>query len=187
MNKSIKILCQGMSSRLFVICCLLTINEVLGQNDIITITPQYTLIQTGEFKDKIILEGDIHSLFSLGCLYENEYSKCKNGDPNRYEVEIPYYLIMANRYSDPWACYMIYKRTVELYKAYGLEMDEDTLNFILYYLNKGADMDGENCLRELYYIYKHGILVQQDDEKYRAYWKRYETIALQRGIVPQER
>ena len=167
-------------------CFMLISNEMTGQN-IFSVTPHYTLKQTKNFKYNIILKGDEESLFSLECLYESEYTKCKNGDPNRYEIEIPYYLIMANRYNDSWACYMIYESTVELYKAYGLEMDEGTLDFILYYLNRGADMDGENCLRELYYIYKYGILVQQDDTKYREYWIRYENVLLQRGMVPRER
>ena len=64
---------------------------------------------------------------------DKEYTKYPNGEKNRYELEFPYALILANRYDNPQACYVIYDLIMEMYDAYKIEMDSATMNFILFY------------------------------------------------------
>ena len=105
-----------------------------------------------------------------------DYTKYPNGEKNRYEMELPYVLILANRYNNPQACYSIYDLITEMYDAYKIEMDSATINFVLYYLNKGADLGSGECLKRLYEFYIEGKYVMKDVEKANLYRRRYEKL-----------
>ena len=143
--------------------------------EIIT-SPRYTRAQTLPFKDSIVLKGDIESWGNLCFTNEKEYSNYPNGQINRYELQLPYALILANRYGNPQACYDIYELITELYEAYNIEMDSATINFVLFYLNKGADLRNGECLKRLYDFYIEGKYVTRDVKKANSYRQRYEEL-----------
>lgn len=158
-----------------VLFCILCPQNILGQ-EFIVISPRYTRAQTQLFKDSIVVRGDIESWGNLCFTEDKEYSKYPNGEKNRYELEFPYVLILANRYDNPQACYVIYDLITEMYDAYKIEMDSATINFILYYLNKGADLGDGECLKILYEFYIEGKYVIKNVEKANLYRQRYEKL-----------
>lgn len=158
-----------------VLFCILCPQNILGQ-EFIVISPRYTRAQTQLFKDSIVMRGDIESWGNLCFTEDKEYSKYPNGKKNRYELEFPYVLILANRYDNPQACYVIYDLITEMYDAYKIEMDSATINFILYYLNKGADLGDGECLKILYEFYIEGKYVIKNVEKANLYRQRYEKL-----------
>lgn len=111
MNNSICVL-------FILLCCILFQHNIFGQNFEIVTSPRYTLAQTRPFKDSIILKGDVEAWGNLCFTDDKEYTKYPNGKKNRYEMEFPYVLILANRYDNPQACYSIYDLITEIYDAY---------------------------------------------------------------------
>ena len=150
--------------------------NILGQGCEIITSPRYTRVQTQLFKDRIVQNGDILSWGNLCFTNDTEYSKYPNGCKNRYELEFPYALILANRYDNPQACYSIYDLITEMYDAYKMEMDSTTINFVLYYLNKGADLGDGACLKKLYEFNVEGKYVSKNVEKAYLYKQRYEEM-----------
>lgn len=163
----------------FIFIIIIQINA-FSQN--IIATPQYSRLQTQCFKDSIILNGDLESWFWLTCTKDKEYPKYSNGQNNRYELEFPYVLILANRYNDPQACYAIYDIITELYDAYNIEMDSGTIQFILFYLNKGASLGERGCLRKLYELYSEGKYIDKDMDKANEYKIQFDAIT--DGVCP---
>ena len=159
-----------------VLLCLLCQQNILGQEYEISTSPRYTRAQTRPFKDSIVLKGDEEAWGNLCFTNDNEYTKYPNGEKNSYELEFPYVLILANRYDNPQACYEIYALIIEMYDAYKIEMDSATMNFILFYLNKGADLGDRKCLRSLYEFYIEGKYVMKNVEKANSYRQRYEEL-----------
>lgn len=159
-----------------VLFCILCQQNILCQEFDIVTSPRYTRGQTQNFKDSIVLKGDVESWGDLCFTYDNEYSIYPNGKINRYELEFPYVLILANRYDNPQACYSIYDLITEMYDAYNIKMDSATTNFVLYYLNKGADLGDGGCIKKLYELYIEGKYVVKNAEKAYFYKKRYEEL-----------
>lgn len=116
------------------------------------------------------------SWFWLSCTNDNEYPKFADGTKNRYELEIPYVLVLANRYNNAYACEEIYNLIKELYDSYNLEWDSQTIDFVLSYLNKGANLGRKSCLYKLYDFYLNGKYVCKDIEKANYYKKRIEEL-----------
>lgn len=170
MKKNIKKLCQKKNSirLLCIIPVLICIQQSVFGQTIVT-TPRLSRQQTQQYKDSIILNGDLESWFWLSCTNEKDYPKFSNGKKNRYELEFPYVLILANRYDNPQACYDIYVLIKELYDSYHIKLDTNTIDFVLFYLNKGADLGSIDCLKELYYMYCNGINVTKDLNKANIY------------------
>lgn len=169
MNNSICVL-------FILLCCILFQHNIFGQNFEIVTSPRYTLAQTRPFKDSIILKGDVEAWGNLCFTDDKEYTKYPNGKKNRYEMEFPYVLILANRYDNPQACYSIYDLITEIYDAYKIEMDSATINFVLFYLNKGADLGDGECLKRLYGFYIEGKYIAKDVAKANSYRQRYEEL-----------
>ena len=180
MKKNTKKLCRLTNNWIsvvnIVLLCLLCQQNILGQEYEISTSPRYTRAQTRPFKDSIVLKGDVKSWGNLCFTNDKEYTKYPNGEKNRYELEFPYALILANRYDNPQACYVIYDLIMEMYDAYKIEMDSATMNFILFYLNKGADLGDRKCLRSLYEFYIEGKYVMKNVEKANSYRQRYEEL-----------
>ncbi|HOF16087.1 MAG TPA: hypothetical protein PLP76_04275 [Bacteroidales bacterium] len=178
MKKNIKKLSQVTNNCFFKVIFILFFTlwqiNTFGQNFVTT--PCYTRAQTQCFKDSIVLKGDIESWFWLGCTNDKEYPKYSNGKKNRYELEFPYVLILANRYDNPQACHSIYVMITELYDAYKIEMDSATIEFVLFYLNKGAELGDEGCLKKLYEFYIEGKYVDKDVEKANSYMIQLDAI-----------
>lgn len=147
-----------------------------------TLSPRYTRTQTQKFKDSVMLSGDWNSAVYISWLYDKEFSRMMNGDDNSYELEIPYLLVLANRYNDGRACYQIYSETKDMYHGYGLKMDPGTIEFLMYYLTKGADMGHAGCCRELCVFYTYGIYVEADADKAKKYRDMYENSFKESGM-----
>lgn len=156
--------------------------------------PSYTPQQAQELKTKVILEGDKKSLLGIERLPLMGDSACDRIQ-NRYELTMPYLLIMSNRYNSPYACYRIFTETAALYEAYNLPMDTGTLKFMLYHLEKGAtiqitnEMDGFwkiACIRTLYSIFEYGIYGTRDPMKANALNLQYIEICKEVGFPPLE-
>ena len=153
---------------------LFCFQQSMGQT--IVTSPRFSRQQTQQYKDSIVLNGDSESWFWLSCTNENDYPKFADGRKNRYELEFPYVLVLANRYDDPQACFEIYVLIKELYDSYHIGMDENTINFVLFYLNKGADLGNVACLRTLYHMYFNGINVIKDLDKANTYKMRLDIV-----------
>lgn len=178
MKKNIKKSCRLTNNWIgivnIILLCILWQQNILGQEFEIVTSPRYTRTQTQSFKDSIVMKGDVESWGNLCFTDDKEYTKYPNGEKNRYEMELPYVLILANRYDNPQACYSIYDLITEMYDAYKIEMDSATINFVLYYLNKGADLGSGECLKRLYEFYIDGKYVMKNVEKANLYRRRYE-------------
>ncbi|MBQ7490144.1 MAG: hypothetical protein IJT51_06480 [Bacteroidales bacterium] len=157
-----------------VLALLLPDNVSAQENFRETFSPRYTRAQTQKFKDSVMLSGDWNSAAYISWIYDKEFSRMKNGDDNTYELEIPYLLVLANRYNDGRACYAIYNETRTMYHGYGLEMDHGTIEFLLYYLTKGAELGDAGCCRELCVFYTYGIYVEADADKAKKYRDMFE-------------
>lgn len=180
MKKNTKKSCRLTNNCIYVInivlFCLLCQQNILGQGFEVVTSPRYTRAQTRPFKDSIVLKGDVESWGNLCFTNDMEYTKYPNGKKNRYELEFPYVLILANRYDNPQACYSIYDLITEMYDAYKIEMDSATINFILFYLKKGADLGNGECLKRLYEFHIEGKYVTKNVEKANLYRQRYEDL-----------
>lgn len=180
MKKNTSKSCRLTNNRIYVfhifLCCILCQQNLLGQNFEIVTSPRYTRVQTRQFKDSIVLKGDVVSWGNLCFTDEKECTKYPNGEKNRYELEFPYVLILANRYDNPQACYSIYDLITEMYDAYKIEIDTATINFVLFYLKKGADLGDGECLKRLYEFYIEGKYITKDVEKANTYRRRYEDL-----------
>ena len=173
MKKFIKISCRiairCFAFLVFFNCTSYKVHSQTTKHEEIIMNPKNTQAQTQEYKDRIVLYGD--SCFSQIIFRDDEgYVKYMNGERNIYELEIPYLLIMANRYNKPWACFQIYTSTMELYNGYGLDLDSNTVDFLLFYLKRGAEMNDIPCLTTLYTWYNDGIYVPLDKNKAHEYW-----------------
>ena len=177
MKKGTKILFRTLNKLTcgsIVLLFMLIQHKVICQT--IVTTPRYSRLETQSFKDSIVLKGDMDSWFWLSCTNDNEYPKFADGTKNRYELEIPYVLVLANRYNNAYACEEIYNLIKELYDSYNLEWDSQTIDFVLSYLNKGANLGRKSCLYKLYDFYLNGKYVCKDIEKANYYKKRIEEL-----------
>lgn len=172
---------------------ILSITGVLSAQEF-AITPQYIRAETETLKNDIILSGDEGAMSEIGHLKDSEYF-WHNGRPNTYEIDIPYLLIMANRYNSISACLNIYTSTKSLYDNYGLTIDAGAWEFISFYLQKGADLPAANrmdslcqifCLDVLYKIYSEGKSGNPDIKKAEEYKKRAESLIDNLGITRKE-
>lgn len=179
MKKDTKILFRTInkSTCVSIVLLFILIQHKLICQTIVT-TPRYSRIETQSFKDSIVLKGDMDSWFWLSCTDNTEYS-------SRYELEIPYVLVLANRYNNPYACEEVFILIKELYDSYNLEWDSQTIEFVLFYLNKGADLGRKSCLYKLYDFYLNGKYVCKDIEKANHYKKKIEE--LDGGACPNPR
>ena len=119
MKKGTKILFRTLNKLTcgsIVLLFMLIQHKVICQT--IVTTPRYSRLETQSFKDSIVLKGDMDSWFWLSCTNDNEYPKFADGTKNRYELEIPYVLVLANRYNNAYACEEIYNLIKELYDSY---------------------------------------------------------------------
>ena len=186
MKKSISRKPVKLANSALIIVALLAMllpNKVASQENFReTLSPRYTRAQTQKFKDSVMLHGDWNSGCLISWLYDKEFSRMMNGDCNTYELEIPYMLVLANRYNDAGACYTIYSETKTMYHGYGLKMDPGTIEFLLYYLTKGADLGHAGCCRELCIFYTYGIYVEADADKAKKYKDMYENWFKERGM-----
>ncbi len=147
-------------------------NTKQPNNNIISesITPRLTKQESWECKQKAIKEGDIKAYNEFTMYSGVEY---KEGWDYHYEKFLPIALVMANKYNSGDACADIYLYTRNFYKRCGIEMDTNTINFILFYLFKGAELNEIFCLSTLSKLYKKGEYVPQDSVKAAEYEKKY--------------
>lgn len=133
----------------------------LSQKDVITeemcFEPNYTAEQFDEFKAKVVSNGDKESYDALLYLRPS------------YE-RLPYSVIMAKKYGDRLANYMIYVELTDIYKAAGIRMDSITFRYALENLKMAADSGFLFATGEMARIYLYGEGVQQDTVKAKGYY-----------------
>ena len=137
------------------------------------ITPRLTKQESWECKQKAIKEGDINAYNEFTMYSGVEYKK---GWDYHYEKFLPIALVMANKYNSGDACADIYLYTVNFYKNCGIEIDTNTMNFLLIYLFKGAELNNRFCLNILSKLYEKGEFVPQDSVKSAEYKKKRDEI-----------
>lgn len=121
--------------------------------------PNYTLEQLNEFKKKVVAKGDKDSYNALLYLSPS-YDR------------LPYSIIMAQRYGNKLANYMVYVEMTDMYKAIGVQMDSITIQFVLDNLKIAADYGMSFADAEMARRYLYGQDVQQDTIKAKEYFLR---------------
>ena len=85
---------------------------------------------------------------------------------NIYGINLlPYSIIMASSFNYGLACYDVYKIIFDMRDENNLPIDSILSETAIKYLIKGADLNDWNCCVELSYLYKKGLIVEQNDSK----------------------
>lgn len=95
----------------------------------------------------------------------NDYLSNNNG------VDVlPLAVLMANRYNNGYACYLVYYIIVnELFAKNNIEIDSTNFSIAISFLNKGASYGSYECFSELSTLYKNGIYYPKDLKKAEEY------------------
>lgn len=119
--------------------------------------PDYTAEQFDKFKANVVSNGDKES-----------YDALLNLLPS-YE-RLPYSIIMAKKYGDRLANYMIYVELTDIYKSADMRMDSMTFRYAIENLKMAADSGFLFANGEMARIYLYGENVQQDTVKAKGYY-----------------
>lgn len=112
---------------------------------------------TNDLISKIVETGDAHAL--------NDYLSNMNG-----VADLSLAVLMANRYNNGYACYLVYHIIVkELFANNNIEIDSTSLSIAISFLNKGASYGSYECYSELSTLYKNGIYFPKDLKKAEEY------------------
>ena len=146
-----------------VLFCNCFITAKCSDENIITITPQYTSQQLDSIKKIFIETGDENAYV--------EYYGYRNDD------ELMYSLYMANTYNSTIAQYRIYQIMTEFYNNIGVEIDSLTNALAISYLKRSAEQNNFYAQCELSRLLLYGKGVTQDtiaakEYIYRAYEKK---------------
>lgn len=95
---------------------------------------------------------------------------------NNYLTEVndvtalPVAVLMANRYNNGHACYLVYDIIVnKLFANNNIEIDSTSLGIAMSFLKKGATNDSYECFSELSTLYKNGFYFSKDLKKAEEY------------------
>lgn len=128
-----------------------------------------------EYKYKTLTTGDD---YCFGRLVEH-FSQLKNGG----EEILPYSKCLADNYDNPSACYYTYLAIMSYFTntltndtSYLREVDENTKEMLLYYLEKGSKMNHFSCTKRLIEVYSEGYGVEKDLKKVDSLKARLEKI-----------
>lgn len=93
------------------------------------------------------------------------------------KTNLAYDLLMADKYNNPDACYLVYLYLTELGDKYDYKIDSKIWDLAFYFLQKGADLNDTNCLPRLSKIYEKGNdFVLPDTAKANLYRKKLEVL-----------
>lgn len=90
-------------------------------------------------------------MLETGNSYDYEIYCCHANQRN-----LLYDMLMADKYNNPLACYMVYFNITNMGKTYNYSIDRELWNVAFYYLQKGAEYNQSNCIFELIRIYEKG-------------------------------
>ncbi|GHT32489.1 hypothetical protein FACS189434_04340 [Bacteroidia bacterium] len=124
---------------------------------------------------KILANGDIEAYKNLMF-----FSHASSGD---YLI---YSLFMANHYNYPDAYAFVYNYLTELYNKNNIDIDEQTFNLALEYLQKGVDLGSSNAQIRMSELYINGKYFPQDSIKgfdlYVKGWHMTDSIDIERSL-----
>jgi hypothetical protein len=126
------------------------ITSAKGSDDnIITITPQYTSQQLDSIKRLFVENGD-----------ENAYVEYFGYRSDDHELLYSFY--MADTYNSAVAQYRIYRMLTEFYNNLGVEIDTVTNALAISYLKKSVEQNDSYAQFEMSRLLLYGIGVPQD-------------------------
>lgn len=129
----------------FALFVLLMLGNLAYCQSIQTVTPIFSKSEVKKCQENVIRNGDTDD-------YNDLWMSWSDARENT-ELLIPYALILAVRYDYEKACGDVFWLVKKYYKEQQMEMDANTMAFLLVLLEKGVALGSEDCARYLADLY----------------------------------
>ena len=146
-----------------------------------------SLYTTVGYSQKVVKEIPLSHPYSKEYVDNCIKEMLESGDSYCYDIycqhaeqrNMLYDLLMADKYNNPLACYMVYSNIVVFMgEKYKYTIDKELWNLAFYYLKKGADLNSYECISVLVRIYEKGTpFVPADTLKANNYREKMKSFS----------